>query len=288
MSQRSLLKAFGLKWNPFARDLPTEALVVSPQVEHFAWRVERLVDEGGFAMITGEPGTGKSAAMRILHHRLCQVRDGTVAHVDRPQSSVADFYRELGDAFGVKVGASNRWGGFKTLRERWRATLESTLVRPVLLIDEAQEIAPVVLSEVRILSAESFDSKSLLTVIFAGDSRLPVQLRSPELLPLESRIRARLILQTKSNDELIAALRTLTEQAGNPRLMTEELMDVLALHSHGNFRSLMNLANELLLEGHARGTDRLDEKLYFELDPSHTPAPPRAIDGGRKAKARRR
>lgn len=287
MSQRNLLKAYGLKWNPFARDLPDEALIVSPMIEHFAWRVERLIDEGGFAMITGEPGTGKSAAMRILYRRLRQVRDGTVAHVDRPQSSVADFYRELGDAFGVKVGASNRWGGFKTLRERWRTTLEATLVRPVLLVDEAQEVAPAVLSEVRILSAESFDSRSLLTVVFAGDNRLPGQLRSPELLPLESRIRARLVLQAQTTDELVAALRTLTDQAGNPRLMTDQLMEVLAVHSHGNFRTLMNLANELLLEGHARNTDKLDEKLYFEVEQSRTPPAPRAVDSDRKARTRR-
>lgn len=286
MSHRNLLKAYGLKWNPFARDLPDEALIVSPAVEHFAWRVERLVDEGGFAMITGEPGSGKSAAMRILFRRLCQVRDATVAHVDRPQSSVADFYRELGDAFGVKVGASNRWGGFKTLRERWRTTLEATLVRPALLIDEAQEIAPAVLSEVRILSSESFDSRSLLTVVFAGDGRLPGQLRSPELLPLDSRIRPRLVLQPQSPEEMAAALRALTEQAGNPRLMTEELIEVLALHSHGNFRTLMNLANELLLEGHARNVDKLDEKLYFEIDQARTSAPIRPVDARRKRRGR--
>jgi general secretion pathway protein A len=287
MSHRNVLKAFGLKWNPFARDIPDEALIVSPAIEHFAWRMERLADEGGFAMITGEPGTGKSAAMRILFRRLGQIRDGTVAHVDRPQSSVADFYRELGDAFGVKVGQSNRFGGFKALRERWRSTLESTLVRPILLIDEAQEIAPAVFSEIRILSAESFDSRSLLTLVFAGDSRLLGQLRAPELLPLESRIRARLVLQARSTDEMTSVLRALTDQAGNPRLMTDGLMDVLALHSHGNFRSLMNLAHELLLEGHARNLDQLDEKLYFELDQSRAPAPVRAVDAGRKGRAAR-
>jgi hypothetical protein len=224
--------------------------------------------------------------MRILSRKLSQIRDGTVAHLDRPQSTVADFYRELGDAFGVKVGASNRWGGFKTLRERWRTTLESTLIRPVLLIDEAQEIAPAVMSEIRILSAESFDSRSLVTVVFAGDGRLAGQLRSPELQPLESRIRARLTLQPQTSEELCTALRTLIDHAGNSRLMTDELMRTLAAHSHGNYRSLMNLANELLLEAHARSADRLDENLYFEIDQGRAGICTPTRDG-QKAKAKR-
>src|SRR5690606_18790806 len=103
------------------------------------------------------------------------------------------------------------------------------------------------------------------TVVFAGDGRLSGHLRSPELQPLESRIRARLPLQPQPTPELVGILRVLIEQAGNPGLMTDELMQTLAAHSHGNFRILMNIANELLLEAHARGLDRLDEKLYIEV-----------------------
>jgi type II secretory pathway predicted ATPase ExeA len=281
MSMRNVLKSYGLKWNPFGKEIPEESLVISKTIEHFVWRVEQLVDEGGFALVTGEPGTGKSATMRILSHKLRQARDGTVVHLDRPQSTVADFYRELGDAFGVQVGASNRWGGFKTLRERWRAILEATLLRPVLLVDEAQEVAGKVVSEIRILSAEGFDSRSLLTVVFAGDGRFPSQLRSPDLLPLDTRIRARLTMQVQGNDDLINILRTLVERAGNPRIMTDELMLILVQNSHGNLRALMNLANDLLLEGHTQGADVLDEKLYFALEQRQAPTV-RPIDTSRR------
>ena len=46
------------------------ALLATPKIEHFAWRVEQLVQEGGFALITGESGTGKSVALRIVAGRL--------------------------------------------------------------------------------------------------------------------------------------------------------------------------------------------------------------------------
>ena len=70
MNSKKLLALWGLKWNPFSPELPGEALLATPKIEHFAWRVEQLVQEGGFALITGESGTGKSVALRIVAGRL--------------------------------------------------------------------------------------------------------------------------------------------------------------------------------------------------------------------------
>lgn len=282
MSATAINRTFGLKWNPFAKDLPDEGLVASPTVDLFVRRVERLVDEGGFAMVTGDPGVGKSVAMRILHRALKQRRDVTVAHLDRPQSKVADFYRELADAFAVSVGASNRWGGFRMLRERWRSSIESKLLRPVLLIDEAQEIPEAVMSEIRILTSDDFDSRSLLTVVFAGDSRLQANLATPEMLPIESRLRVKVTLQAQATPELTRAMQELCAKAGNPNLMTPGLMPTLADHAHGNFRSLMHIANELLAEAYERKADKIDEKLYMEVMSSRTPATQRSSEGRRK------
>ena len=127
---KKLLAQYGLKWNPFAPEVPPEALLTTPKIEAFCWRIEQsLVREGGFALITGEPGTGKSVVLRLLAERLAHVRDLTVGALTHPQSAVADFYRELGDLFGVALTPHNRWNGFKHLRERWLAHLEHTLLR---------------------------------------------------------------------------------------------------------------------------------------------------------------
>ena len=49
MNAKRMLSLYGLKWNPFSPELPNEGLLVTPKTEHFAWRVEQLVQEGGFA-----------------------------------------------------------------------------------------------------------------------------------------------------------------------------------------------------------------------------------------------
>src|ERR1700745_682347 len=136
-----LLALYGLKFNPFSAELPSEGLLISKKIDSFCWRVENsLIRDGGFALISGDPGTGKSVVLRLLAERLARQRELTVGALTHPSSRLPDLYREMGELFAVSLQPHNRWAGFKTLRERWAAHLQNTLLRPVLLIDEAQEL----------------------------------------------------------------------------------------------------------------------------------------------------
>lgn len=258
------LTHFGIKWNPFSPDVPPEALMKTSRTDHFCWRVEQQAQEGGFILVIGDPGTGKSILLRQLDHYLAALPDVVVGVISRPQSAVGDFYRELGQLFGVPLSPANRYGGFRALRERWQAHIESTMCRPVLLYDEAQLAHPAVLSELRLLTSTHFDSTALLTVVLCGDERLLHHLRSEELLPLESRIRFRMIMENTTKDHLAQFVSHCLEAAGNPSLMTKPVIEGLAEHAAGNFRTLTNLANELLNAALKRDVGKIDEKIFFE------------------------
>ena len=241
-----MLALYGLKWNPFTPNVPTEALHVTTRLESFCWRVQQLAGDGGFALVTGVPGCGKSAALRILTASLATQRDVTVGVISRPQANIADFYREMGELFGVELRPHNRWGGAKILRQRWQAHIQSTLSRPVLLVDEAQEMQSAVLAELRLLASADLDSHILLTTVLAGDGRLAERLRSDEFLPLASRMRVRLAIERAPPQDLQDCLRHALQQAGAATLMTPEVIATICDHAQGNLRALMIMAGELL------------------------------------------
>lgn len=262
---KKLLSLHNLKFNPFAQDLPTDALWVGPALESFCWRIEQQVGEGGFALVIGEPGSGKSASLRALCARLSGMRDVMVGILTRPQAGLADFYRELGELFGVALRPHNRYASAKVLRDKWHKHVESSLGRPVLLIDEAQESCVPVLSELRLLASADLDSRSILTIVLAGDSRLAAKLETPELLPLASRVRTRLRTEALSPPQLAECLGHVLKVAGNPKLMTTALVQTLCEHAAGNLRLLMHMSFDLLAAACEQEIQQLDEKLYFQV-----------------------
>ena len=176
----------------------------------------------------------------------------------------------------ITAGAASR-----SLREVWFAHLETTRRRAVLLVDEAQEMSPAVLSELRLLASARFDSQPLLCVVLAGDARLIEKLRREELIPLGSRIRTRLATEHASRDELLACLNHLLAGAGNASLMTPQLRQTLCDHAAGNYRILTTLAAELLAAAAQRDLPQLDEKLYLDVFAQPEMPKPRRVAAGR-------
>jgi type II secretory pathway predicted ATPase ExeA len=265
MNNINIRSLYGLKYNPFLPDLPPEALYSIPGSESFSMRVQSMAEHGGFALITGEPGLGKSKTLQKIAHQLEQIPDLTVGVMQRPQSKLGDFYRELGELFNVNMSPSNRYGGFKALRDRWKSHCQSTLLKPVLLIDEAQQVSAECLTELRILQSHKFDSQSLLFTILCGDNRLPDRFRTADLLPLGSRIGPRLLLESLSPEQLQDYLYFALEQAGNSQLMSDELILTLSGHAANNLRVLNQMAAELLTSAADQNLPRIDESLFFQL-----------------------
>jgi type II secretory pathway predicted ATPase ExeA len=281
MNERTLHDLYGLKYDPFQPAVPDEALWEPKEVAGFLSRAVLLASMGGFAQVTGEPGTGKSKVLQRLAWQLSRIPGVVVGVMERPQSRLMDFYRELGRIFGVNLAPANRYGGFQALRNRFQSHFKATLMRPVLLVDEAQECPTECLSELRILASDQFDSHCLATIVLAGDQRLVERLCTADLLPLQSRIRARLALPRRDAASLGAFLAHILEQAGASQLMTEGLAQTVCQHADGNLRQLQHMASQLLWAGAARKLSRLDESLYLDLF-SPPPAASAAAGGRRR------
>ena len=256
---------YGLSFHPFRPDVPVEALTTGKSMDGFLFRVTQQLRDGGFVAVTGDPGTGKSAALRIVAERLSSVADAKLGILSRPQSNNADFYRELGHLFGVTLSPHNRWAGSKALREQWLAHIDKSRMRPVLIIDEAQEMKTTVLSELRIISSMNLDARALLTIILAGDERLSARLGTPDMLPIQSRIRTHLQLRYAEPEHLCAVLDKVLEHAGRADLITDDVKRALSTHSHGNLRAMMTMADHLLSHILQHELKRIDEQVFFDV-----------------------
>ena len=139
MNAKKLLSLWGLKWNPFSSELPSEGLLVTAKIENFAWRVEQLVQEGGFALITGEPGTGKSVALRILagrldragHHLALVVADVVRLHVGQDD----DPHRPLDELLAEAVRDA--------VTDKTRAVYTESLSNPTLRVADVPRLAAI-------------------------------------------------------------------------------------------------------------------------------------------------
>jgi general secretion pathway protein A len=272
------LARFSLTYHPFTPATPPQACHLTPEMLHFLQRCQHLVSQGGFAMVCGDPGTGKSALLRCLHARLSEQDDLVLGVLSRPQASLADFYRELGAIFGVNLTPHNRWAGAKVLRDRWQNHWGTSHQRPVLFLDEAQEMHVKVLNELRLLAAAELDAAALLTVIMAGDGRLLEKFQARDLVPLAGRIRVVHRTASATPVELLQLLDHLLSMAGARDLMTQGLKDTCIEHACGNRRVLIHLGDQLL-EAALENPDCqiLDEQLFTRVvKPPQQPGSARA------------
>ena len=144
------------------------------------------------------------------------------------------------------------------------------------------------LTELRLVGSTKLDSCTIVTVILCGDRRLVDKLRTADLLPIDSRIRTRLVLEAETPATLGTMLRHMLATAGNPTLMTDELQQTLCDHAAGNLRVLKGLCAEALALGVVKNAKRLDESLYLELTGiEHRPARPKPAPARDKPSARR-
>src|SRR5208282_2735845 len=109
LMNKKLLSLYSLKFNPFSPEVPTSALCSTPAIESFCWRIEQQIGEGGFALAIGDPGTGKSAALRILVERLGNLRD-VVVGVKSSTGFAGRFLSRAGPPVFGSLGSSQPMG----------------------------------------------------------------------------------------------------------------------------------------------------------------------------------
>ncbi|MCC5872708.1 MAG: AAA family ATPase [Gammaproteobacteria bacterium] len=258
MAEQAYLEFFGLERPPFSIAPDPHFLYLSDRhreaLAHLVWG---LGTDGGFVVLTGEVGTGKTTLSRSLLERIPE--DTDIAFVINPRLSahelLATLCEELGDPpVDDEVSARRLVDRINQLLLAAHASGRRT----VLVIDEAQNLTPDVLEQIRLLTNLETSERKLLQVILIGQPELDTMLRRNDLRQLAQRITARYHLRPLSQQDLSRCIRHRLQVAGahrNP--FTASGLKALHRLSKGIPRVANLIADRALLGAYARDEDRI-------------------------------
>ncbi len=252
---------FGIEANPFSIAPDPHFLFMSDgHREALAHLRYGLGEGGGFVLLTGEIGTGKTTVCRCILEQIPE--DTTVAFVLNPRLSGLELLATICDELGIDYPAIS---GMKILIDRLNAYLlaaHSQGRRTVLIIDEAQNLCHEVLEQIRLLTNLETNQQRLLQIILLGQPELQEMLAQPELRQLSQRIAARHHLGPLTAGETAAYIRHRLAVAGMEQAVfaPTALGEVFRL-SCGTPRMINLICDRALLGAFGKGVRRVDRAM---------------------------
>ena len=215
---------------------------------------------GGFILLTGEVGTGKTTINRCLLEQL--PHDTDIAIILNPALNAMELLATACDELGIDYDTENHT--LKTLTDKLHAYLLANHARgrkTVLLIDEAQHLDFEVLEQVRLLTNLETNSEKLLQIILIGQPELAQMLAQPQLRQLNQRITARYNLEPLNLEETGAYIHHRLQVAGMSAdrvIFPPRVVRGIYRHTRGIPRLINVLCDRILLGAYGRNKGRAD------------------------------
>ncbi len=248
-------KHFGLTASPFSIAPDPRYLFMTQQHREALAHLVYGVRNGGFVLLTGEVGTGKTTVCRALLAHIPESTD--VAFVFNPRLTAAELLATVCDEFGVAYPAGNT--SVKVFIDAFNAFLLESNARgrsAVLVIDEAQALSVDVLEQMRLLTNLETNERKLLRIIMVGQPELRDMLGRPELRQLAQRVTARYHLGPLSRQEVGEYLDHRLDMAGaTRRLFPPRAVRRVARLSRGIPRLANTICDRALLGTYVRRLD---------------------------------
>jgi general secretion pathway protein A len=257
---------YGFREKPFSILPDPDFLYLSPKHSMALALLEYgLMNQAGFNVITGEIGTGKTT---LIRHLLGQLRsDVTVGLISNTHRSFGELLQWILYAFNLEGG---RGMGKVEMFQRFVEFLVAQYSenrRTVLIIDEAQNMAPDTLEELRMLSNVNADKDQVLQVILVGQAELRDTLRRPDMRQFAQRIAVDYHLEALNRDESRTYIRHRIHVAGgtDKLLFDDGACDAVFDHSQGVPRLINLLCDTALVYAFADQQRRVDAQLVRDV-----------------------
>src|SRR5262245_17287427 len=276
---------FGLREKPFSLAPDPRYLFLSASHREALAHLLYGIEEGeGFIEVIGQVGTGKTTLCRTLLDRIGS--DAEIAYIFNPSPSEVELLAAINREFGLPTAVRTRTDLLDALNQ-FLVEKNAAGRRVLLVIDEAQNLDPAVLEQVRLLSNLETDRAKLLQIVLIGQPELEENLSRSDLRQLRQRITVRWSLRPLSRPEVAEYVEHRLRVAGlaDPRLFTAGGLRALTRRSRGIPRLINALADRALLAAYTEGRREVQGRLVRR---AARELPATELGGGRAATGLRR
>jgi len=275
------LTFYGLSEKPFNATPDPKFLYMTPRHREALAQLQYGVQEQkGFIVLTGRVGTGKTTLLHALRQRLNgQTVVSFVFNSTLPFDGILEYILE---DFGIAKGEASRAQRLITLNnfliERRRLGQNT-----VLMLDEAQNLGPSTLEQIRLLSNFETPTDKLLQILLVGQPELKTRLQLPELHQLKQRIGLRCQIPPLTPEEVRQYIRNRLRIAGarDLALFSDSAVERLAEYSAGIPRLVNIVCDHCLLFGYADQKRRIDRRIVHQaIEYLEEGTPPQRRVGG--------
>jgi len=257
------LEHFGLNQKPFsiAPD-PSFIYLSEKHREALAHLMYGLESDGGFVLITGEVGTGKTTLLRNLIAQVPENQD--VAFILNPRLTVRELLESLCDELSIDYPTDSTLSIKQYIDRLNRHLLRTHSLNrsTVMIIDEAQNLSPAVLEQIRLLTNLETNERKLLRIILIGQPELGKTLDRHELRQLAQRITARYHLEALDHDDIHAYIAHRMRICGvSVEVFTRSARRLIYRQTKGIPRLINVLCDRCLLGAYVGSTHRVNRRI---------------------------
>lgn len=253
----------GMKFNPFTKEIAPQHLFQSKDLLELDSRLKYLQTTRGIGLIIGEPGSGKSTALRKYVNELnpalyrpCYFSLSTV--------TLLEFYHGLAMALG-EVPKFKKIALFHQIQHAISALYNERRITPVIILDEIHLASNKVLEDLRLIFNFNMDSLNPFILILAGQPLIRSKLTLNINNPLRQRLAVKHVMQGLGTEELSLYLSSRLELAGVPeQIFLETAINAIYAVSGGLPRVVNQLATTCLLCAYDKRQRTIDEEIVYQ------------------------
>jgi len=256
---------FGLKFNPFDKEIPTDKLFVSGDTKELESRLKYMLDSRGICLIVGEPGSGKSTSLRKLSENLNRSLYKP-CYLPLTTLTVKEFYQALAALLG-ETPTHKKMTLFNQIQNCINSLYYEQRITPVIIVDEIHMASTSILDDLRLLFNFKIDSANPFVLILSGQPQIRNKLALNTCYPLRQRISMRYAMQGLTLEETADYCSSRMKIAGTDNeVFTAAALAAIHTVSGGFPRNINNIAVASLMYCTARKIQSVDEEAVYQAN----------------------